>query len=123
MAREITQTLSFSVRKGNDSASIAISSLKSDWTGVNRGDFMQTVSHTAHEALEFPGDVSTAGQCIVRNMDDTNAVKVGLQVGGNFEAIAEIPPADFAKIPLATLSVFAKAVTAPVRIRVIVLEK
>ena len=74
----------------------------------------QTIDFAAHEALVVTG-LTTLGVAWFENMDDTNFVEIGVDVGGTFYPFQRINPGEAWPIRLSqSATVYAKADTAEV---------
>lgn len=84
---------------------------------------IQIVGYAAHEALAL-GDVTTPGWCMARNLDATNAVKIGVDVSGTFYPLINLPPGGAPVLfHFASAAVpYVKAATAACRVQIDLLE-
>jgi hypothetical protein len=113
VANEISVSITLGVTKGFLSIAKDVS-VKADMAGTHHSAGAQTIG-TSDEQIVFGSDVATAGFCWFRNLDATNYVDVGVHDGGGtFIAFGRLMPGQAALMPLATLSVYAKANTAAV---------
>jgi len=113
MADEITIIAGISVAKSNLSATIPTTSSTVDLSGTKFIRNCQAVG-TTYEAVSV-GDLSSAGWCMIKNLDTTNYVEFGVEVSAAFYPFVKILPGETAgPFKLATLSAFARANTASV---------
>ena len=118
MSNEIKLTISFKVENGNYKDVFAPGQIQIDQASPGRGGHVQVVG-TTEETIDF-GDVSTNGLLILRNLDSTNYVQYGPQVGtGNMEVWGKLLPGEIAAMRLApTVVMRAQADTASVKLDV-----
>jgi hypothetical protein len=65
---------------------------------------------TSQEAIPL-GDVTTPGWAVFQNLDDTNFIEIGLDVGG-FQPFIKLEPGYQCVVPLGTSAPYARADTA-----------
>ena len=78
---------------------------------------------TTYAQLDVSSDITAAGYAYFENLDDTNFIEVGLEVGAAFEPMIQLDPGHSAILPLSTTAVFAQADTAAAQLRYLVLER
>jgi hypothetical protein len=94
MANEFTVQFNLVLANGNYGDRISLGQLNFDQAAIGRGGHVQSVG-TTEETLDF-GDVSTEGLFYVRNLDGTNFVEIGPQVGtGNGQLDIKLEAGDF----------------------------
>lgn len=122
MANEITVVAQLQALKSYLNISQNVT-LRADLTGNNFTAQSQSIGHAAHEAIVIGADVGTAGWAFFRNLDATNFVQIGVDVGGTFYPLAKLLPGETAgPLRLATTSVYAQADTAAVDLFYLILE-
>ena len=117
MANEITVSWSLSVAKGNlvDSAQKNFRANLSTSAPV-RASNVQNIGHAAHEAVVI-GDIATLGWATFQNIDATNYVELGVDVGGTFYPMARLNAGESCVLRLAQgITLYAKANTAATRL-------
>jgi hypothetical protein len=122
MANELTLTLSMSASKGF-LVSRSAASLRRDISGDSYAAGVQAIGFAAHEAVVIAAEVATAGFCWFKNLDATNFVQIGVDVGAAFYPLVKLLPGDCAIVPLATTTLYAKADTAAVNLEFCLLER
>jgi len=122
MADEIKVHVSLNVENGYYKWSYAPGQVSIDQAAIGADSRVQEIG-TSEENIDV-GDVSTEGLVLMRNLDTTNFVTYGPQVGtGNMEAMGKIKPGEVAlwrMLPGAQLR--AKADTAAVKLFRVILE-
>ena len=115
MANEITVTQRLQVNDGNYfKIDEHVSAWRDDLTvadGTTPGTAgVQEIAFGTgdqHEVLEI-GDLSTYGWAYFRNIDTTNFVEIGLDVGTSFYKLIKLLPGQSALFPLATGAIYAR---------------
>jgi hypothetical protein len=74
---------------------------------------VQTISNAAHAALD-KGSVVTPGFAVFQNLDATNYIEIGIDVGAAFHAFMKLKPGEQGMARLGTTAPYALANTAPV---------
>lgn len=100
----------------NDVSITADATQDVDMTGDPMLSNVQTVG-TSTEAINF-NDVSSASYVYMKNLDDTNFVDVGLDTPVT-QIFARLFPGQFMIFPVKTMTMYAKADTAPVSLHVV----
>jgi len=118
MAKEIGISLSISIQKNGAGASGTLS-ISPDLTGELILQNVQNIG-TSAEAVTL-GDITTAGQVFIKNLDATNFVEVFLDSGGT-QRIAKLRPGYGMYIPFEGTALYAKANTASCKIQVVASE-
>lgn len=122
MANEITVGGSLSVVNGNLSVSKQFSGLRFDMTGDSYSANAQSIG-TTYEALTIGADVGNQGWCIMRNLDATNYVEIGLDGGADLDPFIRLEAGEFALFRLSpAIAPYGKADTAAVVVEFIVIE-
>lgn len=120
MANELTITGSISFSKSGTTASVSKTGITVDITGSNVLDITQTIG-TSEEALVL-GDVATPGYCIIENLDATNFVEIRPATG--VADCIKVRAGKFAgPFEFAAAAPYAIADTAPVKIRMLLIEQ
>ena len=85
---------------------------------------IQSVGFASEEVVE-KGDVGTIGWCYFENLDATNFVEIGkVNVSSDGDAMsAKLLAGEFMLAPMNATNVYAKADTAAVRLRYLILER
>lgn len=122
MASEITATVGMSLTKGALSVSIPSKTIRVDMAGTHSSSICQDIG-TSYEALDVGADIATPGFAVFRNLDTDNFVEIGVEVSAAFYPFVKLMPGEFALIPLADISLFAKADTAAVTLQSTILER
>ena len=123
MANEFTMTGLLKIDKGFKQDTKNVSNLRLDQTGDGSVGGGQNIG-TSAEAIDL-GDVSTLGLYYFRNLDDTNFVEIGQDVGGGgFEAFLKLKAGEFSVGRFAALpgTLQAKADTAAVELQYTIYE-
>ena len=122
MSDEVTFDLEIDYAKGGAAIlNRKIIDLSIDQENDGMAGGIQNVGFEAHEALDM-GDISTAGICFMRNMDDTNYVEIGVDVSGVFYPFIKLKAGEPWQGRLGTNAPYAKANTAAVELEYWVLE-
>jgi len=121
MSDEITVSTSLLCKNGNYNFDRRINSVSADQSAIGANGGVQDIGTGSHEAVAV-GDVSTPGWAIFRNLDDTNFVEIGIDVGATFYPIAKILPGEPAAFRLSSSTLYAKADTATVKLEFTILE-
>jgi hypothetical protein len=103
--------------------SYSVSSLPANQSSAFLVRNVQTISNAAHSALDL-GSVVTPGWAVFANLDTTNYVEVGIDVGGAFHPFLKLKPGQATpavsgeQFPcrLGVAAPYAKANTAPVKL-------
>jgi hypothetical protein len=80
---------------------------------------VETISNAAHAALDLAG-VVTPGFVVFQNLDATNYIEIGIDVGGSFYSFMKLKPLEQGLARLGTTTPYALANTAPVKLFYIV---
>ena len=120
MADEIAVTIALSVAKGNLALAIASERFLPDMSGTRYIDNVQNIGTTA-EALGV-GDVGTAGWAYFKNLDLTNYVEIGRDISG-FQAFIKLLPGEACVVRLGTSAPYAKANTAAIDLKYVIIEQ
>jgi hypothetical protein len=120
MANEITVTSGLQIIKGSLSQSANTSSFQANLTGVRVNRTTQAVA-TTHEAFAA-GDLATAGVARFTNLDTTNYVEIGVDVGGTFYPLMKILAGETWQTRLSILTFYLRANTAAVNVDCMVSE-
>jgi hypothetical protein len=118
---EISYQLQLLLNNGDLKDQFASSSIAADQ--AVQGAFRNTLSvnFAAHVALGI-GDLSTPGFGVFQNLDDTNYVEVGIDVGGSFYPFLHLLPGEADLCRVAISALYAKANVAPVKLFYILYE-
>lgn len=122
MANEITYVTKMKVAKGSLKLDVGETSQLATMTGTHFTSQAQVIGNSTHEVLDFGSDLGTPGLCYLRNLDPTNYVLIGRDVGGTFYDVLKIKPGESQQLRWSTASIYAKANAAPVTLRFDVLE-
>jgi hypothetical protein len=115
MANEFTVTSSFKLDNGNDSFSRTIS-FNADQSAVGGPTPGVLSIGTSHEALTT-NDLTNKGWAVLKNLDDTNFVEVGVDVSATFYPLLKLLPGEQVQVRLSpAVTVYAQADTAAVRL-------
>jgi len=119
MANEISKTVSLTLSSGTPAlkATFKPGTLTLDQTTAKLYSTVNEIG-TSEESITDFGDLATTeyGQCVIRNLDATNYVQVGITTATYF---ARIYPGDFAVIPLEdAVDLFLKANTAACNVEI-----
>jgi len=110
MANELTITGSLRFIKGSSKFERNPGTLQFDVSGSPFAAGAQSIGTATHEAIAM-NDVATAGWYFFRNLDQTNYVEVGKDVGGTFHAFLKLEPNETSTGRLALNAPYAKANT------------
>jgi hypothetical protein len=116
MADELTTQFSLAYTKGNDSFSIEPITQQQDVASGVRAAQVQAIG-TTYEALSL-GDVATdGGAFFARNLDPTNFVEIGREIGAAFEGFVKLLPGEWCYLSgVSDKDLFARANTASVNL-------
>lgn len=120
MAEEISSTIGLTVTKSNLKLSKPTATKKITLTGDEYHDTTQDVG-TTYEALSV-GDLDNAGVAQFTNLDATNFVEIGVEVAAAFYGVIKVMPGETWQVRLSSLTLFARANTAAVKLGVTILE-
>lgn len=123
MASEIQVSVALRATKGFLELSEQPTALQVDMAANTPGGGVQIIGFASHEALSNVSDIGTAGWAFFRNLDVTNYVELGLDVTGTFVPFCKLLPGEYALVPLSTTAVYAKANTAAVNLRWLILPR
>lgn len=115
MADEITVIAGLRVTNGN--LKVEHSTLQSTFTmsGDATSRNTQSIPTTAAgTALSIAAAVGTAGFSFFRNLDATNFVEIGVQVGGTFYPVIKLKAGEYGVCRFSVLTLYARADTAAV---------
>jgi len=123
MANEITIRLTMSCENGSFKDEFKPASQQVDQSAIGSDSGVQEIG-TTEESLSFP-NVTTEGLFLIRNLDTTNFVTFGPQVGtGNMEPIGKLLAGQYAMIWLYPgVVIRAKADTAACKVQFLCLER
>lgn len=121
MSGEIKMTVGLTVNKGGLSVTFPTKTKSIDMSGTRSGDIVQDIG-TTHEAITIPSDLGTEGVTYFVNLDATNYVEIGVDVAAAFYPLLKIKPLEEYPFRLAIAAPYAKANTAPVKLRTFIAE-
>ncbi len=124
MANEITLSVSLKAINGDFTYNRKISGQQYDQAASGGNGGIQEIGFAAHEAIAL-GDVSTEGWILMRNIDDTNFVDIGVDVAAAFEPMIRMEPGEpclFRNSKAAGTTLYAQADTGAVKIEFMILE-
>jgi len=121
MANEITSTFSVTATKGNVSVTRSLTK-KIDMAGTVYAGQVVSVPTTAAGTAVSIGTVGTAGVSTFRNLDGTNYIEIGIQVGGTFYPLVQLLPGEGYPFRLAIGAPFARSNTAACLLEYTILE-
>lgn len=126
MANEIQASVALKCTKGTYPAGLArngvnISGRQFNQSGTNQSTGIASIGFAAHEAIPIT-DIGTSGWAYFQNLDLTNFVRIGIDVGATFHAFGKLLPGEFAVIPLAAAP-YAQADTAACDVEYWVIER
>ena len=123
MANEISVSCGITVSKTNGpKASFPSETKQIDLAGTLYSSAVQVIGTGSHEALTIVADQSTAGWAYFRNIDATNYVEIGVDVGATFGPLLRLYPGQFTVTRLTTTAVYAKANTSSVSLQYFILQ-
>lgn len=126
MADEISMTMSLTARKGGIDLFRSVSGQLADMAGDAWSGGVQSIPTTAGGTqVDLSAAVGTPGVAWFVNLDDTNYVALGRQVGGTFYPFAKLLPGEkFAiRLGLNNDQLYALANTAAVLLEHVILEQ
>ena len=88
------------------------STARFDVAGNNAFQNVQDIGFAAHEALTIPADCAGIGAGIVKNLDPTNFIELGVDVSATFYPLIKLLPGMCLPVYFAIDAVYAKADTA-----------
>ncbi|MBT8200072.1 MAG: hypothetical protein KJO36_06110 [Acidimicrobiia bacterium] len=78
---------------------------------------------TTHETITVSGDMTTEGWCLIKNLDTTNYVEIGRDVGASFYPVMRLRATEFALFRWSPgVTLYAKADTAACVISKVLLD-
>lgn len=118
MANEITVTESLGVKTGylDDSPAVVTRKYNLSATPPLMAGGIHTIGFAAHEALPM-GDVTTAGWGHFENLDTTNFIEIGKDVGGTFHGVLKLKAGERFPCRLGINAPYAKSDTGAVKLR------
>jgi hypothetical protein len=115
MANEFTITSSLKLTNGNDSFSRS-ANFNADQAAVGGPTPGVTSISTSHEALTT-NDLTSKGWAVLKNLDDTNFIEIGLDVSATFYPLIKLLPGEQVQVRLSpAVTVYARSDTAAVRL-------
>lgn len=115
MSNEITYQFQILLNNGRLKDQYSSSSIAASQSTAALVRNVETISNAAHSALDLAG-VSTPGFMVVQNLDPTNYIEVGIDVGGTFYAFLKLKPGEQGMVRLGTTAPYALANTAPAKL-------
>ena len=115
MANELSLTLGWKYSKSNRIRTVAPVTTKHDITAATVVGQVQDIGFSAHEALVL-GDVVTPGFAWFHNLDGTNFVEIGIDVGATFYPFIKLLAGQNTCCWMGTAAPYAKADTAAVEL-------
>ena len=94
MASEITVDARLMAESGYFASDRRVAGLAVDMAGTGVEEHVQSVGFAAHEQIAINADIGTVGWAFFRNLDDTNYVEIGLDVGATFYPFAKLGPGE-----------------------------
>ena len=121
MSNELTITSGWGYAKGGRNRTLVATTVNEDVSGTGVADSTQTIG-TSAESLVL-GDVSAPGFAYFKNLDPTNFVEIGYDIGG-FQPFLKLEPGQFAYCYIATAAatIQAKADTSDCLLEYMVLD-
>lgn len=113
MANEITYQFQVQLVNGNLRDAFNSNSKASDQASAFLIRNVQTVGFAAHEALQL-GDLTDLGYAAFQNLDDTNYIEVGIDVGASFYPFVKLLAGELCLVKLGTNAPYAQANVAAV---------
>lgn len=124
MANEITVSVTLKAINGDSAFERKISGQQYDQAAAGGRGGIQEIGFAAHEVV-IATDVTTEGWVIMRNIDATNFVDIGVDVAAAFEPMIRMEPGEpccFRASKDAGATLYAKADTAAVKVEYMILE-
>ena len=121
MTNEISYNLTIQLTNGLLTDSFASQARTADQAAAALVRNVQNVGFAAHEALGL-GSLSTPGWGVFMNLDDTNFIEVGIDVGATFYPFLHLEPGDVQMGRLAAVP-YALADTAAVDLWYVIYEE
>ena len=117
MASEISLALALRITKGNLIENFQLGgTFDLAASAPVKAAGIASIGFAAHEAIPMQ-DVATLGFAVFRNLDTTNYVEVGVDVGAAFYPFLLLKPGESALLRMGTAAPYAKANTAAVRLQ------
>lgn len=113
MASEIRINCAMQVANGAFKDQFSPNGLTVDQAAIGRGGYCQKIG-TSEEVVSF-GDITTAGYCILQNLDALHYITYGPELTGAMVVLGKLKPGEYAILRIApTVVMRAKADTAEV---------
>jgi hypothetical protein len=109
MANEITISTGMRLNNGFLQYARRVASLQVDQIGEGLSSGVQIVGSSTHEQITISSDITTNGYAFLRNLDATETVQIGLDVGDTFYPFAELQAGEVGVIRLANVDIYAQA--------------
>lgn len=122
MANEISVTVGLSVTKDELVVKESTTTIRRTMTGTHAASSVQDVG-TTYEALAFPAELATLGYCYLKNVDATNYIEIGRDVGAAFYGVIRLLPGDVQLVRFSAATMYARANTATAKLRFSLLEE
>lgn len=123
MADEINITAGIRLTKGFLTLAEEPGGQDIDMAGTRYSAGVQDIGTGAHELLATGADFGTAGWAFFQNLDALNFVEFGLDSAGTFVPFAKALTGEFFVVPLTTKNIYAKANTATVKVKFVLVER
>lgn len=121
MANEFTVTIGVSLINGNLRASFP--QLSRQYTQTTAGISDQVLAIGTSEENVSTTDITTAGFCVLHNLDSTNFVQYGMSDGGTMKATGRLKAGDVHFVRLDNgITLRMKADTASCKVRIMIFE-
>jgi len=120
MANEISYQFQTVLNNGELSDSYSSGSLAADQSTAKVMRSGGSIGTVAAGDVLGGADLTELGLAVFKNLDDTNFVEVGVQVGGTFYGFAKLEPGEAGVVRLVNTNIYARADTADVELFYIV---
>ena len=124
MANEITRTCTLTVSKTTPPLSLSFSetSKRQDMAGTHISDVIQDIG-TTEEAMTLNADLATLGVAMLKNLDSTNYIEIGVKPAATFYPLLRVQPGETQSIRWAQgITPYAKANTATAKLQHLTVE-
>lgn len=122
MANEISITVGMACTKDELVIKESTTTVRRDMAGTHAASIVQDIG-TTYEALDIPAELATLGYCYLKNVDATNYIEIGRDVGAAFYGVIRLKPGDIALVRFSAATMYGRANTATAKLRFSLLEE
>ena len=121
MSGEISYSFQLNLRNGDLIDLYSSGALLADQSTA--AAMRNTTTVPAAKTLLDLGSLTTPGWAVFKNLDDTNFIEVGIDVGGTFYPFLKLEPGEECPAKLGITAIYAQADTSPVKLYYIIFEE